>query len=64
MSPYIIAILIALAIHYFLAIATIYILMKDKGIVKAIIPWNILVLLLPIIGPLIYLIYRQQSKKH
>lgn len=63
MPAYVIAIIAALIVHYFLAIATIYLLMKDMGLVKAIIPWNIVILLLPLAGPLTYLIYRSIKKK-
>ena len=33
------------------------------GVVKAVIPWNLVVLLLPIAGPLSYLIYRSIKQK-
>lgn len=61
--PFLIALICILAAHYFLAIATIYLLMKDMGLVKAIIPWNIAVLLVPLIGPCVYLIYRTFAKR-
>ena len=63
MSPFLIAIIIILIVHYFLAIATIFILLRDKGIVKAIIPWNIVILLVPILGPGAYWIYKLVSGK-
>lgn len=44
MPPFVIAIIVILVVHYFLAIATIFVLMKDKGLVKAIIPWNLVIL--------------------
>lgn len=61
--PVLIALIAVLAVHYVLAIATIYLLMKDMGIVKAMIPWNIFILLVPILGPTVYLIYRRLAKK-
>ncbi len=61
--PLLIALIVVLAVHYILAIATIYLLMKDMGIVKAMIPWNIVILLLPLVGPAAYLVYRQIAKK-
>lgn len=61
--PVLIALITVLAVHYVLAIATIYLLMKDMGIVKAMIPWNIFILLIPILGPAVYLIYRRLAKK-
>lgn len=61
--PLLIALIVVLAVHYILAIATIYLLMKDMGIVKAMIPWNIAILLLPLVGPATYLVYRQIAKK-
>ena len=61
--PLLIALIVVLAVHYILAIATIYLLMKDMGIVKAMIPWNIVIPLLPLVGPATYLVYRQIAKK-
>ncbi len=63
MPPILIAVIVVLVVHYFLAIATVYLLMKDKGLVKAIIPWNIVILLIPIAGPLVYLVIRKIKKK-
>lgn len=63
MPPFVYAIIAALIVHYFLAIFTIYLLLKDMGIVKAVIPWNLVILLLPIAGPLSYLIYRSIKQK-
>ena len=63
MPPILIAVIVVLVVHYFLAIATVYLLMKDKGLVKAIIPWNIVILLIPITGPLVYLVIRKIKKK-
>lgn len=63
MPPFVIAIIVILIVHYFLAIATIFVLMRDKGLVKAIIPWNIVILLVPIIGPCAYWIYKLVSGK-
>ncbi len=63
MPPLWIAIIIVLIAHYFLAIITVYFLMKDKGLTKAIIPWNIVILLLPLLGPLSYWVYRSFQKK-
>ena len=62
--PTIAIVLIAvLAVHYFMAILTIYLLLRDNGVVKAIIPWNLVILLVPIVGPSTYLIYRCFAKK-
>ncbi len=63
MPPFVIALIAVLAVHYFLAIATIYLLFKDMGLVKAVIPWNLVVLLVPIVGPAAYLIFRLFRKK-
>ncbi len=61
--PVLIALIAVLVVHYVLAVATIYLLMKDMGIVKAMIPWNLFILLVPIVGPAVYLIYRRLAKK-
>ena len=61
--PVLIALIAVLVVHYVLAVATIYLLMKDMGIVKAMIPWNLFILLVPIVGPAVYLIYRHLAKK-
>lgn len=61
--PVLIALIAVLVVHYVLAVATIYLLMKDMGIVKAMIPWNLFILLVPIVGPAAYLIYRRLAKK-
>lgn len=58
MPPVAIALIVILAVHYFLAVATLFILLKDKGVTKAIIPWNLVILLLPVAGPCAYWIYR------
>ena len=63
MPPFVIALIAVLAVHYFLAIVTIYLLFKDMGLVKAVIPWNLVVLLVPIVGPAAYLIFRLFRKK-
>ena len=63
MPPFVIALIAVLAVHYFLAIATIYLLFKDMGLVKAVIPWNLVVLLVPSVGPAAYLIFRLFRKK-
>ena len=62
MNPFVIALIVILAVHYVLSIATVYLLLKDMGLKKAIIPWNLTILLLPIVGPVIYLIYRPFRK--
>ena len=64
MPPLWIAIIVVLAVHYFLAIATVFVLLKDKGLVKAVIPWNLVILLVPIVGPVTYLIVRCFAKKN
>ena len=63
MPPLVIAIIVLLVVHYFLAIATIFVLMKDKGLVKAIIPWNLVILLVPIAGPIAYWTYKLCTRK-
>lgn len=63
MPPFVIAIIVILVVHYFLAIATIFVLMKDKGLVKAIIPWNLVILLVPVLGPCTYWIYKLFARK-
>ncbi len=63
MPPFVIAIIVILVVHYFLAIATIFVLMKDKGLVKAIIPWNLVILLVPVLGPCAYWIYKLFARK-
>lgn len=68
-TPILIALLCTLAVHYILAVATIYLLLKDKltkdgKATVALIVWNIVILFLPIIGPVVYLIYRQTAKKN
>lgn len=63
MEPVLIAVIAVLVVHYVLAVSTLYLLMKDMGLVKAIIPWNLVVLLLPVVGPVSYLIYRTIAKK-
>ena len=57
MKPLLLALIILLVVHYFLAIFTVYLLLKDKGLVKGI-------LLIPVIGPLTYLVYRCVKKKN
>ena len=64
MSTLLIVLIAVLGVHYFLAVATITILLKDKGVVKGILPWNLTILLIPILGPVTYLIYRSINKKH
>ena len=63
MKAVLITLIVLLAVHYVLAIVTVYILMKDMGLTKAIIPWNLAVLLIPVAGPLAYLVYRCFRKK-
>lgn len=63
MKAVLITLIVLLAVHYVLAIATVYILLKDMGLKKAIIPWNIVILLIPVAGPLSYLVYRCFRKK-
>ena len=60
MPPFVIAIIVILIVHYFL---TIFVLMKDKGLVKAIIPWNLVILLVPVLGPCAYWIYKLFARK-
>lgn len=60
--------IIVLALHYVLAIAVIFFVLKDNlnGGVKVsrtkLICWNLFVLLIPILGPLVYCIYRFCTK--
>mgnify|MGYP001623695839 CR=1 FL=1 len=63
MPPIAIVLIAILAAHYFLAIATIFVLLKDKGVTKAIIGWNLVILLIPILGPAAYWIYRCFAKR-
>ena len=57
--PTIAIVLIAvLAAHYFLAVGTLFVLLRDKGVTKAIIAWNLVILLIPIAGPAAYWIAR------
>ncbi len=63
MPPIAIALIAILAAHYFFAIATIFALLREKGVTKAIIPWNLVILLLPLAGPLAYWLYRLFKKK-
>lgn len=63
MSPLLIVLIAVLAVHYFMAIAAAYLLMKDKGLVKSIIPWNIAIMLIPLLGPITYFIYRSIKKQ-
>ena len=63
MPPLWIAIIVVLAVHYFLAIATVFVLLKDKGLVKAVIPWNLVILLVPVLGPCAYWIYKLCARK-
>ncbi len=62
--PIIAKVLIAvLAAHYFLAIATVYILLRDRGVTRSIIAWNLVILLIPLLGPAAYWIARSVAKK-
>ena len=63
MGPVLVAIIAILAVHYVLAVSTLYLLMKDMGLIRAIIPWNLAVLLLPVVGPVAYLLYRTIAKR-
>ena len=63
MPPVAIALIIVLAVHYFLAIFTIYLLFQDRGLEKPIIASNLVILLIPIAGPAAYLIRRLFYKK-
>lgn len=62
MEDWLIALIVILIVHYFCAIFTIWLLLKDKlvagkQIKKApLVLWNLLVLFVPILGPAIYLI--------
>ena len=61
--PTIAIVLIAvLAAHYFLAVGTLFVLLRDKGVTKAIIAWNLVILLIPIAGPAAYWICRTVAK--
>ena len=63
MSPLVIALIVVLPIQYILAIFTVYLLLKDNGIVRGILFWNLFILLIPFIGPITYLVYRCYKKK-
>jgi hypothetical protein len=53
---------IILLLQWFLAIFALYLLFKDKGIKKNIIPWNIFIMFGVIVGPVSYLIFRKINK--
>ncbi len=69
MEDWLIALIVILIVHYFCAIFTIWLLLKDKlvagkQIKKApLVLWNLLVLFVPILGPAIYLICHFAQKK-
>ena len=62
--------IVILAIHYLLAITVLFLVLKDNlrvadktaPIKVKLICWNLIVLLLPIVGPVCYLIYRMIAK--
>ena len=60
--------ILILALHYVLAIAVLFLVLKDnlkvgvKNTRVKLICWNLIVLLLPIVGPFAYLIYRLIAK--
>ena len=58
-----IVLIAVLAVHYFLAVGTVYRLLQDKGFVKAVIPWNLVILLVPVLGPAAYWLARCFCKK-
>ncbi len=58
MPPIVIALIVILAVHYFLAIATLFVLLKDRGVTRSIIAWNLIILLVPVCGPAAYWIAR------
>ena len=58
-----IVLIAVLAVHYFLAVGTVYRLLQDKGFVKAVIPWNLVILLVPVLGPAAYWLARCFGKK-
>ena len=64
MPPLLIILIAVLAVHYFMAIPAAYLLMKDKGLVKSIIPWNIAIMLIPLVGPITYFVYRAIKKQN
>ena len=61
-------IIIILAVHYFLAIGVLFLVLKDnlragiKPNAAKLVSWNLIVLFLFIIGPILYLIYRLIAK--
>lgn len=63
MPPIAIALIVILAVHYFLAIATLFVLLRDRGVTKSIIVWDLVILLIPILGPCAYWIARTFDKK-
>ena len=69
MEDWLIALIIILVVHYFCAIFTIWLLLKDKLVAgrrirKApLVLWNLLVLFVPILGPAIYLICHFAQKR-
>ncbi len=63
MPPIVIALIVILAVHYFLAIATLFVLLKDRGVTRSIIAWNLIILLVPVCGPAAYWIARTVRRR-
>ena len=70
MEAWLIALIAILIVHYFCAIFTIWLLLKDKlvagkQIKKApLVLWNLLILFVPVAGPAVYLICHFVQKKN
>ena len=68
-EPWLIALIAILIVHYFCAIFTIWILLKDKlvlgGKIKKapLLLWNLFILFIPFIGAASYLICRAATKR-
>jgi len=57
-----VTIIAVLIIQWLLAILALYLLFKDNGIKKNILPWNIFIMFGFIIGPITYFVYRKIKK--
>ena len=70
MAVWVKILIVALAVHYALAIFVLYLVLKDNLRVGVkpnrakLIVWNLTVLLLAIVGPIVYLVYRAIAKPH
>ena len=63
MPPLFFVLAAALLVHYVLALVTVGLVLKEIGLVRAAVPWNLVVLLIPLLGPAAYLLFRLFQKK-